>query len=53
MFKLVWTSQYGVEVVEEEIETLSKAEYLRNEYLLAYGTGSIEIARQSTYIKER
>ena len=40
MYKLVWKN----ETIEDEIKTLQEAEYLRNEYALAYG-GVVTIKR--------
>ena len=45
-YKLVWSSQYGTEVIEEDIETRGEAQYLKGEYLLAFGEVSITIKRQ-------
>lgn len=42
MFKLKWKG----ETIEEDIETLKEAEYLRGEYSLAYG-GGVSVHRQN------
>jgi hypothetical protein len=44
MYELVWTSQYGTEVIDEA-DDRKTAQYLRREYLLAFGEGSIVIKR--------
>jgi hypothetical protein len=43
-YNLVWTSQYGTEVIDEA-DDRKTAQYLRREYLLAFGEGSIVIKR--------
>jgi len=44
MYALIWHSKYGKEEIDET-EDLKNAEYLKNEYTLAYGQGYIEIKK--------
>ena len=44
MFEIVWTSQYGKEVIDTA-DTKKEAEYLMEEYRIAFGIGSFEIKR--------
>jgi hypothetical protein len=46
MFKLVWNSQYGKEVIEDDIEDIKTARYLLGEYRLAFHDNNISIVRQ-------
>jgi len=45
-YKLVWTSKYGKETIEEEIEDRVEADRLRREYALAFNEGNIVIVRE-------
>jgi len=42
-YKLVWKSHIGKETIEENINSIEEAEFLKGEYSIAYHTGSIEI----------
>ncbi len=43
-YELVWTSRYGTEVIDET-DSKTDAEYLRAEYQMAYGEGTVRIRR--------
>ncbi len=44
LYKLVWKSEYGTEVIETDL-TRDEARYLRREYGIAYG-GIVTIKKQ-------
>ncbi len=52
-YKLVWTSQYGKETIEEDIETRKEAQFLQREYTIAFNEGSIAIVKQYRARKEK
>ena len=44
MYKLIWFSKYGKEEIDTA-ETKEEAEFLKREYMVAYGEGYIVIKR--------
>lgn len=44
MFEIIWTSQYGTEVIDTA-ETKKEARRLVQEYQIAFGQGSFKIKR--------
>lgn len=43
-FVLIWSSQYGKEEIDTA-DTRKEAEFLKREYLMAYGEGTIQIKK--------
>jgi len=46
MYKLTWTSKYGIEDIETDIADIKTANYLKHEYLLAFNEGAITIQEE-------